>query len=79
MLLFFKIFSARQSAIAAAARETVPPEVYPAGMVTVPALVEMVPLVDPLSAIDPETDPEEPKAVFPVKRSPAATFAPVVS
>lgn len=46
--------------------ETVPPVVYPAGMETVPALVEIVPDVLPLLDIPPETEPEAPNAVFPV-------------
>jgi len=39
---------------------TVPPEVYPAGTATVPALVEIVPEIEPLSAILPETSPDAP-------------------
>ena len=33
--------------------DTVPPEVYPAGIFTVPAFVEIVPLVEPLLAMLP--------------------------
>ena len=39
---------------------TVPPEVYPAGIVTVPALVDIVPLVLPLFAMLPLTSPLDP-------------------
>lgn len=59
--------------------ETVPPVVYPAGIETVPAFVEIVPDVEPLLAIEPLTDPEEPKAVFPVKRSDPEKSAAAVS
>ena len=58
---------------------TVPPVVYPAGIVTVPALVLIVPLVEPLFAIDPETDPDAPNAVLPVSMSAPVTSALVVS
>ena len=40
--------------------DTVPPEVYPAGIVTVPALVPIVPDVLPLFAMLPEMDPVDP-------------------
>lgn len=39
---------------------TVPPDVYPAGIVTVPAFVLIVPLVEPLFAMLPVIDPDEP-------------------
>ena len=60
-------------------RETVPPLVYPAGIVTVPATVEIVPLVEPLFAIDPEIDPDAPNAVLLVSTSPADMSAVLVS
>ena len=50
MVFPFKMFAARQSSTPDS--ETVPPEVYPAGIVTVPALVEIVPLVEPLFAME---------------------------
>ena len=53
-------FAAVRSDTAAEANDTVPPVVYPEGIVTVPALVEIVPEVEPLFAIEPETDPDEP-------------------
>jgi len=59
--------------------DTVPPVVYPAGIVTVPAFVPIVPDVLPLLAIDPETDPDAPYAVFPVRMSAAAALAEDVS
>lgn len=58
---------------------TVPPVVYPAGTVTVPAFVEIVPLVEPLLAIEPDTDPDALKAVFPVRISAPDASAPAVS
>lgn len=48
-------------------------------LVTVPAFVPIVPLVDPLFAIEPLTEPLPSYAVLPVSRSPAAKFAPDVS
>ena len=59
--------------------ETVPPEVYPDGIVYVPVLVPIIPPVDPLSVIDPEIEPVEPNAVLPDKISPAAASAAEVS
>ena len=59
--------------------DTVPPLVYPTGMVTVPDFAPIVPPVAPLFAIDPETEPEAPKAVFPVSTSPAEISAVAVS
>ena len=58
---------------------TVPPVVYPAGIVTVPALVLIVPLVEPLFAMLPLTDPLEPKAVLPVRTSAEVMSADAVS
>lgn len=58
---------------------TVPPEVYPAGMVTVPALVEIVPEVEPLFAIEPETEPLAEYPVLPVNTSPEVMFPSAVS
>ena len=40
--------------------DTVPPVVYPAGIVTVPAFVPIVPEVLPLLAMLPEMDPDAP-------------------
>ena len=77
MLLPFKIFPLTQSDTLVS--DTVPPVVYPAGIETVPDFVPIVPLVEPLFAIDPETDPDAPKPVFPLKTSPAAISAPDVS
>ena len=77
MLLPLKILPATQSDTFVS--ETVPPVVYPAGIVTVPAFVPIVPEVEPLFAIEPLTDPVAPKAVLPVSRSPAATLAEAVS
>ena len=59
--------------------ETVPPEVYPEGMVTVPALVEIVPEVEPLFAIEPDTLPLALYPVFPVNTSPDVMFPSAVS
>lgn len=61
-----------KSATADAKMDTVPPEVYPAGMVTVPDLVEIVPPVAPLFGILPVTAPLLPYAVFPDRISPAS-------
>ena len=58
---------------------TVPPEVYPAGMVTVPALVEIVPEVEPLFAIEPDTEPVAEYPVLPVKTSADVMFPSAVS
>ena len=58
MLLPDRIFPATQSDTLV--NDTVPPVVYPAGMVTVPALVPIVPDVEPLSAIEPEMEPDAP-------------------
>jgi hypothetical protein len=58
---------------------TVPPEVYPAGTVTVPAFVEIVPLVEPLFAIPPDMDPDDPNALVPVRMSLDVAVAPDVS
>lgn len=79
MVLPLTIELATQSETADDEIETVPPEVYPAGIVTVPALVLIVPLVLPLFAMLPETDPDELKAVLPVRISPAAASAEAVS
>ena len=59
--------------------DTVPPDVYPVGMDTVPDLVEISPLVEPLFAILPLTEPLAPYALFPVSKSPAAKLALAVS
>ena len=57
---------------------TVPPVVYPAGMVTVPAFVLIVPPVAPLFAIEPLTEPDELNATLPERISPAdASASPV--
>ena len=53
MVFPLKIDPLTQSATAEALILTVPPEVYPAGIETVPALVEISPLVEPLFAIEP--------------------------
>ena len=53
---------------------TVPPLVNPLGIVTVPALVEIVPEVLPLFAMEPVTDPE---ALYPTL--PVSTSADVMS
>ena len=73
------IFAAIIFACSASAIFTVPPEVYPAGIVTVPAFVEILPLVLPLFAMLPEMLPEAPYAVFVVKISPLAASAADVS
>lgn len=65
----FKIFPATQSVTADERIETVPPLVYPLGIVTVPDLVEIVPSVEPLFAIDPSTEPLDPYPFFPVNTS----------
>ena len=46
-------------------RETVPPEVYPAGIVYVPAFVPIVPPVAPLFVIPPVSSPVDVKNFFP--------------
>ncbi len=58
ILLPVRIFPATQSVTLV--RLTVPPLVYPAGMLYVPALVPIVPPVAPLLAIEPLTEPLEP-------------------
>ena len=70
MDLPLKMFPAVQSDTLV--RETVPPEVHPAGIVYVPALVPIVPPVAPLFAMFPLMDPVAPCAVFPERISPAA-------
>ena len=59
--------------------DTVPPDVCPAGMFTVPDFVPIVADTSPFSGIAPDTDPDAPKPVFPVRRSAAANVAPAVS
>ena len=59
--------------------ETVPPEVYPAGIETVPVFVEIVPLVDPLFAIDPLVEPPLMYALLPVRMLAAVAVASDVS
>jgi hypothetical protein len=54
---------------------TEPPVVYPAGMVTEPALVEIEPPVAPLFAMPPSTSPFAPKPVLPVSTSADVIFA----
>ena len=58
---------------------TDPPVVYPDGIDTEPAFVEIVPDVEPLFGIPPEIDPLAPKAVLPVSKSALAAVAPAVS
>ena len=58
---------------------TLPPEVYPAGITTDPAFVLIVPPVGPLFAIPPDTDPDDPYPVFPVRTSDEVIFASDVS
>jgi hypothetical protein len=70
---------ATQSVTAEAAIETVPPEVYPAGIVTVPDFVLIVPLVLPLFAMLPLIEPDELKALLPVRMSAAEASAEAVS
>ena len=41
-------------------RDTVPPDVYPAGITTEPLTAPIVPPVEPLFAIEPEIDPDDP-------------------
>ena len=53
-----RIFAAVQSDTLVS--DTVPPDVYPAGIVTVPAFVPIVPDVLPLFAMLPEMDPDAP-------------------
>ena len=65
----FKIFPATQSVTADERIETEPPEVYPAGIVTEPDLVEIVPPVAPLFAMFPVSSPVDPYAFFPFKMS----------
>ena len=77
MLLPAKIFPLIQSETFVS--ETTPPDVYPAGIVYVPAFVPIVPPVLPLLAIDPLTEPEAPKAVLPVSTSPCEMSAEEVS
>ena len=77
MLFPLKMFPATQSVTFVS--DTVPPDVYPAGMETVPAFVPIVPLVEPLFAIDPLTEPLAPYALFPVKRCSAEKSAEAVS
>ena len=79
IVLPLKILLATQSVTALDLMLTVPPEVYPEGITTVPAFVSISPLVLPLFAILPETEPDAPKPVLPVSKSPAARFAPDVS
>ena len=59
--------------------DTVPPEVYPAGIVIDPAFVLIVPPVLPLFAMLPLIDPDELNALLPDRISPAAASAPAVS
>ena len=70
---------ATQSVTADAWIETVPPEVYPAGIVTVPDFVLIVPLVLPLFAMLPLIEPDELKALLPVRMSAAEASAEAVS
>jgi hypothetical protein len=79
MVLPLMIEDATQSVTADACIETVPPEVYPAGIVTVPDFVEIVPLVLPLSAMLPLIEPDELKALLPVRMSAAEASAEAVS
>ena len=60
-------------------KETVPPEVYPAGMVYVPAFVPIVPPVAPLLVIEPVSSPDEPTNFFPLRTLAAVTSQSVAS